>query len=284
MDNPERQSLAARADTLLHLNRHQDAVLILTQMISQEPEVAEHRAQLARALLNLNDLEGARQTCQAAIALEPEYAGAFYLLSYIEHYRHNFDAELRAAEEAVRLMPEEPAFLTRLGRAQIQSGMPRKAYTAASQALALDPESVELHELLGDVCLELERYQQAETHYREALKQQADDIGLINDLARAQMGRKNWRDAIDTLYQAIVLDPGNTTVQDNLYIAVEHHLDSKAFSIQQKKALTDLQPVIQKFYHERRARRAWLQKPYVIAGAWILGVFVLVLLFAVLTR
>ncbi len=117
----------------------------------------------------------------------------------------DFDGELQAAEHAVSLAPEDPDLLDRLARAQVQSGLLKKARVTAIQLTKVAPENADTHSLLCDICLELNDYKTAEAHISEAIRQQPENHGLHNDMGRVHLGKKAWHDAVIAFYNAVKL-------------------------------------------------------------------------------
>jgi len=275
-----------RAQAFMDVNRYEEAGQLLAQAIATEPDEPLYRFQLARVLLQMENYPKAYECCMSAIHLDPEFAGAYYLSSLTLHHLLNFDGELRMAEEAVRLDPENETFLVRLGEAQLQSGLIKKAGETADQVMYLDPGSVEAHKLIGDISLKLDNDKKAEKHYREALRHEPDDIALLNDLARAQVGQKKWREAIDTLHHVLCLDPSEKILQDNLYLIIHEWLNQQAVKKRRKTALEELPAPVRLFYLDSKKRRSFFTSTsrLTIIAFWLLVLTLLSLLFSSLVE
>ena len=277
------QDLSYQAEILLDLRRYPDATKLIARALASDPQLAEHHFQMARALAGQSEWVKAKEFCMSGLGNEPNSAVGFYILSFVEHHLRDFDAELQAAERAAELDPEAGFALDRLARAQLQSGMLRDARASATQLVALEPESADAHELLADLCLEVNDGKAAEMHVREALRYAPENAGLINDLARAQMAQKNFRDAVDTLLSALKIDPGSETLAQNLYHCVDEHVGSALTPEMRRQRLAELPIVAQQYNQFRRDRRGLLQKPWVVAGSWLLALVLLVVGISMMT-
>jgi Tfp pilus assembly protein PilF len=76
------------------------------------------------------------------------------------------------------------------------------------------------HRRMGGVLDRLGRFAQAETHYREALKLNPNDVNVWNDAGYSYYLQSRWPEAERSLLQAAKLDPQNQRVQTNLGLAL----------------------------------------------------------------
>ena len=268
---------AEEADALIDLGRFQEALAACSRAIASDPENAFHYYTLARIHLGLENHQEALAAARQVISLEPEWPFGYFIISICLHNVLDFDGELQAAEHAVSLAPEEPDLLDRLARAQMRSGLLRKAKITATQLTKVSPEDADTHSLLSDICFQLDDYKTAEPHVREALRQQPENHILHNDLGRIHLVTKQWRDAIDAFYNAVKLQPGEQIYRDNLNMAVTCWADSNIWKGKRGEALASLPPEILSFYQHKRESRTAFQKLGMF-GPMLIVLVVLILL------
>jgi len=219
----------------------------------------------------------ALEAAQRVIALAPEWPYGYYILSACLHKRLDFDGELKAAEHAASLDPENPILLDRLARAQMQSGLLNRARTTATELVKVSPEDADTHSLLSDICFELNDFRYAETHLREALRQTPEDHVLHNDLGRIALAQKKWREAIDAFYHAAKLQPEATTYHNNLNLAISYWLDTRGVGKKRRLALEELAPGIRAFYRHRQDSRTPFQRLGSFGPVLVIVILLLVL-------
>lgn len=89
------------------------------------------KLRIAQIAIAQNDIPTARTNLQEAIALKPDFAAAYFLLSQVEAAAGQGDPAVTAAAQAVQLVPEDPVGWFNLGYI-LYSG---KSYQNAAQAL-----------------------------------------------------------------------------------------------------------------------------------------------------
>jgi tetratricopeptide (TPR) repeat protein len=249
---------AEEAQVLIELKRYQEALTACSRAIASDPEEPANYATLTRIHLQLKQNQDALEAAKMVITLAPEWPYGYYLMSICRHNLLDFDGELNAAEHALSLDPEDPILLDRLARAQIQSGLLKRAKLTATQLTRISPEDVDTYSLLSDICFELDDYANAETHLLSALQLTPEDHVLHNDMGRIHLARKAWLAAVDAFYKAVKLQPAAKIYQDNLKMAITNWLDSQTIRGNRSQALEMLAPEIRAFYrHKLDSRTAF---------------------------
>ncbi len=242
---------AEEAWVLIDLKRYKEALAACSRAIASDPEEASHYATLVRIHLLLKQYKEALDAARRVVSLAPEWPYGYYLASICLHHCLDFDGELRAAEHALALNPEDPDLLDRVARAQIQSGLLNKARTTATQLCRVSPETSGTFSLLSDICFELNDYENAEAYLLSALKIDPEDAVLHNDLGRIRLARKSWQLAIEAFYTAAKIQPVIKVYQDNLNIAISDWLDNQAIRGKRSQALEALAPEVRAFYRHK---------------------------------
>jgi len=266
-----------RAEHLLNLNRYEDAIPIIGAELAKDPQNYMVHYQMTRAFLGLGDLVGATHHSEIMISEHPDLALGYYIKSYIEHEKHNFVEELKMAEQAANIEPEDTDILRRLVQAQMQNGLLKRARETVEQLVLLAPDDMETQELMGDICLELKDYFQAKKHYEAALEFNPEDAGLLNDLARCFIGLKQRKDAIDAMHNALRMTPDSDILRSNLFRTIQSFLDRE--KLKGKAAFRSLPDELQFFYSDFKGRTNVFQRH----GAVFWGVMWILLLAGMIT-
>jgi tetratricopeptide (TPR) repeat protein len=189
-NDPEAQKLVREvtvATALDNVARGQAelAVQDLTQLRDKEPEQAEVRIGLARALIAQRKADAALAELQKAVELDPASAEAQYRLGYVRH--------VMKQDAAGALGPYE-------------------------KAVAADPANLEYRTGLGATLSDLKQYDRAVTELTKVTQAPGYNHaeGWIY-LGAAHLGAKRYKDAIAALDKAAAAAPDNA--QAEAYLA-----------------------------------------------------------------
>jgi tetratricopeptide (TPR) repeat protein len=94
----------------------------------------------------------------------------------------------------------------------------KQATKAVNRGLALAPEAVVGHDLLGRIALRRNRWKEAELAYRRALALDPENWVLMNNLGIALRGQRRQRESIEAFEQAARLNPRSEVARGNLHI------------------------------------------------------------------
>lgn len=125
------------------------------------------------------------------------------------------DEALALLRRVVELDPTYPSGHFKLGNSYLTRGEFEAAIPCFERALALSDEA-ETRAGLGIALFRLERYAQAEPHFRRAIEREPDDPDHLHGLANtlAQLGRPD--EAIPLYRQVLALDPTHLEARTNL--------------------------------------------------------------------
>jgi tetratricopeptide (TPR) repeat protein len=107
-------------------------------------------------------------------------------------------------------------FYTRLGFACLAKHDAPRALYYFEKALALDPSNALLHQSLGHVLFDLERFDDAIERYTEATRLKPDDANFRNDLGAALATRGDLDKALEQFTAALQIDSTSAKVQQNM--------------------------------------------------------------------
>lgn len=127
----------------------------------------------------------AERLMERCVALNPDFAEALNYLAYMWATKGlNLDKAQEYVTRALKLQPEEGAFLDTLGWVYYQKGAFREALPYLKKALARMPDDPVIAEHMGDVWAALKNPRQAKRFWTLSLKQAPD-----NDAVRKKLGR-----------------------------------------------------------------------------------------------
>ncbi len=178
------QVTIAQALTFVAKGQPDFAINDLTQLRDKNPDLAEARVGLARALLAKRDVDAALVELQKAVALKPGLAEAQFQLGYVQHaFKQNPQAALAAYEAAV----------------------------------AADPARVNYRTNLGAVLTDLKQYDRAVAELTKVVETPGyakADAWIY--LGRAHVAAKRYKDAIPALDKAVALAPASADAEASL--------------------------------------------------------------------
>lgn len=273
----EENTYLERISTLYNLKRYHDGVKETHKALAVFPESFDLHLYLSLFYFALEDLPNTASANRSAIALEPENPHAHYVRSLLAHQQLNFTLELEAAQEAVRLAPEDSDYLQRLSEAQLQSGMIKAAKLTAEEIVRLDPGGETAHEQLASICFTLEEWDKAELHYRAALAQSPTNIYHMHNLSTALNQQKKHIESLEVLYQAMLSDAGNSDLQNRLDNALAHYLPSRLLMSKRNRALKKLPSALKQYYLYKDEKRSFIER-YPVACNLAIWITLLVLL------
>ncbi|MEU4164863.1 tetratricopeptide repeat protein [Actinoplanes sp. NPDC026670] len=121
------EPLLAEADALLARGRAHNAERLLAPFVGREPENVGAWHRMARARLDLDDLDGALLAAQAAWHLDPYGVESLFWLSQARSRLGDHAEAIAAAAAACREDPGNPRLHNRLAEAQLAAGLPTDA-------------------------------------------------------------------------------------------------------------------------------------------------------------
>jgi Tfp pilus assembly protein PilF len=197
-----------RARVLIEQDRFAPAESELRRHLLTEPDDAMAHAMLALALLGQNKHRQAIESARHAVHLAPTLPYAHYILAWVYNQQERLDEAETTIKEAIRLDPEEADYFAVLSSVKLQRRRWQEALEAAETGLYFDSEHVgcinlramALNQmgLTGDAAIAIEgalsvepenalthanrgwqevhrgNYEQAMTHFREALRIDAE--------------------------------------------------------------------------------------------------------------
>jgi tetratricopeptide (TPR) repeat protein len=176
--------------------------------LEKHPDSSENRLLLARLLMATGYQQEARLELGKLIGETGPTADVLLAFSYLERLAGNPDKERQYLEEAFEIDRNNPAVLAALGNLHLEAEEYEPAETSFKAALEADLREPTALRGLGIVYLMQEKFEQAADIFGRAIA--ADPSNGMNyaDRARARAALQDRQGAVQDLSTAIELDPG----------------------------------------------------------------------------
>jgi tetratricopeptide (TPR) repeat protein len=145
----------------------------LTRAISVAPENAAYQEKLGTVLIELKDWSGARKALERTVEVEPSLFKAYYKLGQVVE---ELDDQQSALERYTQAIEKGPSFLpayNALGRLYADLGYLEQAVQVCQSALKVaqsgSEEAAKIHNLLGTVYQQQQKFDEATAEYKAAL-------------------------------------------------------------------------------------------------------------------
>jgi serine/threonine-protein kinase len=177
-------------------------------------ELFQHGSTLLERYDKEENVNGALQDFQAALAKDPSYSPAYAGLGllYLVKYQANRDKQLLDtafgnAKQAVDLNGQLADSRVSLGRVLVEKGEYDKAEAELKQALTVDPLNAGAHRGLGDVERARKNWTESETFYKKAIELRPKDWDLFFALGNFYLRQSRYADAEKAFTAVIELAP-----------------------------------------------------------------------------
>jgi len=212
---------------ILQLQGHTDEMMATVQEAAElEPQDPQRQLQLARTLLQGEQLAAAEAAALRAAALQPDLVEAHDLLSVILE-RQNRPAEaIVAAQRAADLTPQNSGRQHRLALMLYHSGDMTGAERALRQErrLAPGPSTFHRHHLLGIVLERQGRMEEAVAEARTASDLEPEDPNLVARVSATLRAANRIDEAETVARKAVSMKPDAEPLQRLLAAIIEQRL------------------------------------------------------------
>jgi tetratricopeptide (TPR) repeat protein len=210
-----------RARLLLAQSRPADAERETLLALAAQPDDPSALALLALSRTDQQKNDGALTAARTAIGLAPDDAYLHYVHAFVLH-RLDRDTEAHAAaQEALRLDPEEAENFSLLASIELARRNWPAALASAEQALALNPEHVNAANLRAMALVRLGRKEEATATVDHALHRAPDNAFSHANQGWNCLHRNDPRRAQDHFREALRLDPNLDYAREGMLEALK---------------------------------------------------------------
>ena len=203
------QQQLRRADELITLGRHEQALALLYPMLGEgEEDQALVHFHISKAHIAGNDLEQAETHARSALALEPEDVFSLRLLAIALHGQKKYPEALKLLQEAIRLDPQDPYSHARLSYTYSELMWFTMARYEAEKAVELGPDDTSGYMALGFALFETNP-EEAERAYRKVLELEPSHVDAKHNLAILAQNQGNFEKGSSGLVQVLAEAPSN---------------------------------------------------------------------------
>lgn len=214
--NDQTEMLVERARHFLHISRHEEAIKLLTQALSIQPNNYEANLLLSASFYEQDKFYEAFKYSSRLIELAPD-AG-------LSHFYHALNflgvKDLNSAEthakEAVRIDPYEADFWAILSWIAIQRNQWQKALEFAEQGLSVNPEHVQCLNHKSTCLVKLGRVNELEINLEETLARDPDNYYSHATAGWTQLEKGDHRKAKEHFLESLRLNPGNEAARSGV--------------------------------------------------------------------
>jgi len=175
----------------------------LAEALVVEPEFAPLHTLAGRISLERGQLEKAEDYFNKAAELAPEQAEPHYYLGVVRQRWQRFDEALSSYSRAYELQNDNPAFLLARCEMLAARGQEKHAQAELERRLNYFESSAGVWQAAGHLRQLNGEHARAVSAYRQAALLDPTDLGLIEELARAQLAADMPADAVDQIAMLI---------------------------------------------------------------------------------
>lgn len=180
------ERLLKQAEELRLESRHEEALVILEQILAQAPENVFALEEVADNELSLERYDRAERAAKQAIALDPKSFDAFYIIGFVASHREDWAASVAALKTANQLEPNNPEILRCLGWSLFSGTAEVEGAVTLERALNLEPDNPLILCDLGVVCLKGKNFPKAKALLQRALEIDPQNIRAQECLEMAE--------------------------------------------------------------------------------------------------
>jgi tetratricopeptide (TPR) repeat protein len=239
-----------RAQMLLDLGRHEDALPMIVEALRLDPESVEIYCHLALALRMAGQRKQALAVLDDALKKDPNHEWPHRLRAVTCRELGDSKLALVSAQEAHRLAPD--LWLTAYVLANVLLGCSRlsQARELSERLRTQEPNNSHVFDLSGRVALASRQLLEAENHFREALRLDPQNASAHNNLGNVLTEQGRTAEAVQCFERALAVNPLESEAQANLYQGART-LRSQRLLATSKGLLARLSPTVYRYYLQR---------------------------------
>ena len=181
------------------------------------------RLAAAAGLIPRGDIVEAEAIARSVLSRNPANAEALNLLGAAAIARHDGPAAVRVLAAAASAFPDRAEIVSNLAIAHQMTGAREPALAAAERAWSLDPRDVRRRLMLGQLCLEDGRLEDAVRHGESLLVAAPDDADVLVFAASVALSQGDTDAAERMLTRAAATSPDHLDAQLNLSTLLAGH-------------------------------------------------------------
>lgn len=210
-----------RAWAALERSRYDLAEKEFRLVLAEDPDDARSHAGLALSLCNQEKFDEAEREAKLAIGLSPDFDFNHYVYGIILRDRNRFAEAATAAEEAIRLDPEDANNRSLLSSVRARQERWQDCLAAADAGLAIDAEHDGCTNLRALALTQLGQKDEASATIASALQRSPENAMTHANQGWAFLHRNDPQQAQHHFREALRLDPTNDFAREGLLNAIK---------------------------------------------------------------
>lgn len=210
-----------KAHLLYQQQRYQDAVKVVNQMLSIEPNDAESLALLALCNLQLEEYPQALSAIDSAVAADPNNAYILYIKAVILANMRKLAEALVLVDQAISLNPEDASYYSIKSFILYEKKDYAGALQAADNALSIDAEHLDALNNRSRALLRLKRTEESWETIEEALHQDPNNDNTHATYAWSLLEKGEAKKALQHFTEALRINPNNMYAQAGMAEALK---------------------------------------------------------------
>ena len=212
---------------------YRKAANVLEKGLRVDPKMSSASALLGIALYELGDYAAAKRNLESALRADPKDTNAELLLANGLIRLGEFQSAADHLRRLSERLPENQEIWYLLGKVHM-----KLSEEALSKLTNLDPNSVWVHEISGEVMESMKNYDGALLEYKKAVEVAPQQAGTHYHLGNAYWSLNMWDAATEQFRAELANDPSNCLAQWKMgNIILEEHGDSAGALAEIQKAL-----------------------------------------------
>lgn len=209
INNKNAIELYHQANTLLQLQRYQEALTIYEKAGDIKPDYPQAWYGQGQALFQLKKYEQALMVYDQAIQLQPDYLEAWNNRGLVLVNLKRYSEALATFDKALELKNDAPQVWQAKGDVFIKINNYNNAVKAYEQAINLQPDNSELWYKRGLALQNLKQYEEAITAYKKTIELKPDHELAWYNLGNCSVNLNRYEFALQAYDQVLQYNQGN---------------------------------------------------------------------------
>ena len=213
--------------------QYKKAVEVLEKGLKVDPKMSSALALLGISLYELGDYTAARRNLEIALRANPKDDNAELFLANDLIKLNEWDSAATHLRQLSQRQPNNQEIWYLLGKVHM-----KLSELALGKLNEIDPNSVWVHQISGEVMESMKNYDGALIEYKKAVEMAPQKPGVHYALGNAYWSLQSWDAATEQFREELTNDPSNCLAQWKLgNIILEQHLDAGEALADTDKAL-----------------------------------------------
>jgi arylsulfatase A-like enzyme/Tfp pilus assembly protein PilF len=201
---------------LFDVGKFEEAAGMFGTLVLKDPGNPQAHVHLAKALMEMNEIDMAKAEFKKAIEIDSTHSSAFFPMANIMRQQGDLDRALFYLRLGASMSMETPDVLSSMGAVYVEKGQPDSAIAVLKKALELDPRDAMALQNMGQAYLYKNDPEQAVRWFRATLGVQPRNVKALVNIARVFIGRDQPDSTVYYFELAREADPTDADVLANL--------------------------------------------------------------------